>query len=227
MHLCVKPLQGKVARPFAHFGVTEHQQGVLVPSEMSVEVEGVLTQFLVCGARVGDGGVHFHVQESYSRGPCRDHWKAPVSSEQPNWGGGIVAARSYEGPRVVFELQVHGHEGGDGLRADTIPILAVCKDVAEVVPGQQSGVGIDSSNGAVQSRSHAGPCPGVGCIVLREYDSQYDVISVDACGCAGPLVSAGLGPGQQCPTAQQQQKQQKRSAFTKPETHITAAHASN
>lgn len=195
MHLRVKPLLGKVACPFAHFSVTENQQGVFAPPEMPVEVEGVLTQFLVCGARVCDRGEHFHEEESYSRGPCRDHGEAPMSSEQPNWGGGIVTARSYEGPRVVLEFQVHGHEGGNGLGADTVPILAVCKDVAEVVPGQQSGVGIDASNGAVQSGSHAGPCPGVGCIVLREYDSQYDVISVDVCGCAVPLVSAGLGTG--------------------------------
>lgn len=152
-----------------------------------------------------------------------------MSSEQPNGGGGIVAAGPYESPRVVFELQVYGHEGGHGLRADTVPILAVGKDVPDVVPGQQGGVSIDASNGPVQRWSHTRPCPGVGRIVLREYDSQYDVICVVVHGTAGPLVSAGLGPDRQGPTAQQDQKQQKWSASTEPEqqTHITAAQASN
>ncbi len=152
-----------------------------------------------------------------------------MSSEQPNRGGGVVAARPYESPWVVFELQVYGHEGGDGLWADTVPILAVGEYVPDMVLGQQGGVGIDASNGPVQRGSHTRPCPGVGSIVLWEYDSQYDVIRVVVHGSAGPLVSAGLGPNRQGPTAQQDQKQQKWSASTEPEqqTHITAAQASS
>lgn len=112
------------------------------PTKVFAESQGKPPQLFVGGACVGDRGVNSTI-EGDGRCSCRDHGNIPMSGEEANRGGGVGAARSDEGPRVVGQSEVDGHERRNGLRADAMFVFAVFEGVGEVVVWEKRGVSVD------------------------------------------------------------------------------------